>query len=38
MFHQGHSGAGMEDGLETSWESLGQRRGAMERPGRGPEL
>lgn len=38
MICQGQSGAGQEDGIETSWESLGQPRGAMERPGRGLEL
>lgn len=38
MFPQGQPGADVEDGIETSWESLGQPRGAVERPGRGLEL
>lgn len=46
MFHQGQSGAGMEDGIkrswatgsESSWERLGQPKRAVERPGRVLEL
>lgn len=38
MFHQGQSGADVEDGIESSWESLGQTKTAVKRHGRGPEL